>query len=68
MVRLILILVLLFYVLYKFGFFRVLQESMKGDDDHRRRSDKNVNVDSDSNHKKKSFKGGEYVDYEDVNE
>ncbi|NJM25724.1 MAG: DUF4834 family protein [Bacteroidia bacterium] len=63
MLRIILVFVLIGYLLYKFGFFRALT----GDDSPNKPRGGNVNVDSNPQEKKRSdFKGGEYVDYEDV--
>jgi hypothetical protein len=65
MYRLIIIFGLLFYVLYKFGFFRSLSEETR---QGRKPRNGNVNVDSAPPKEKKrsGFKGGEYVDYEEV--
>ncbi|HLT82454.1 MAG TPA: hypothetical protein VKZ86_15605 [Cyclobacteriaceae bacterium] len=69
--RILLIIALVGYVLYKLGFFRILLgSSMRGQGHQfRRPGDGNVNIDSrpaDKQSRKASFKGGEYVDYEEV--
>lgn len=74
MLRLILIISLVGYALYKFGFFRVYthSESRGGRSSNpnfnRRPADGNVNIDSVPEEKKKKtdFKGGEYIDYEEI--
>ena len=72
MFRLLLILVLIFYVLYKLGLFRVMVTNARdgyqeGGNSSRRPADGNVNIDSVPKEKKKStFKGGDYIDYEEV--
>jgi hypothetical protein len=68
MLRLLLIFSLIFYVLYKFGFFRAISQQARGQQSFNRKSPGgNVHVDTPQKEKKpSSFKGGEYVDYEDV--
>jgi len=68
MIRILLIITLLFYVLYKFGFFRALSSGYN-EGQIRRPPNGNVNVDSAPQQKEKKrsgFKGGEYVDYEEI--
>jgi hypothetical protein len=68
--RILLIIALIGYILYKLGVFRILlNSSMRGQGHFRRPSDGNVNIDSiprDKQSRKAEFKGGEYVDYEEV--
>ena len=66
MLRLLLIFSLIFYVLYKFGFFRAFSEETR--QQNRRPPNSNVDVDSAPQKEKKrsGFKGGEYVDYEEI--
>jgi len=69
MLRLLLIFSLIFYVLYKFGFFRIIsQEARSQQNFDRKRTNGSVNVDASPPKEKKKgdFKGGEYVDYEEV--
>lgn len=69
MFRILLICSLVFYVLYKFGFFRALSQETRGQQNHNRRPpNSNVNVDSAPPKEKNrsEFKGGEYVDYEEI--
>lgn len=71
MVKILLIIVLVIYALHKLGLFRIFVHSNRGYDDrqnYRRPNDGNVNIDNNpnQNHKKSEFKGGEYVDYEEV--
>ena len=70
MLRLLLIISLVGYVLYRLGLFRVFTHTeVRG---HRPNNNFNrrqggVNVDSEPKQKKDSnFKGGEYIDYEEV--
>ena len=67
MLRLLLIFSLIFYVLYKFGFFRAFTQETRSQQ-NRRPPNSNVNVDSAPQKEKKrsGFKGGDYVDYEEV--
>lgn len=55
------------YVLYKMGFFRALSSGYNEPLDRRKPANK-VNVDSAPSKEKRktSFKGGEYVDYEEI--
>jgi hypothetical protein len=58
-------------VLYKLGLFRVFVGSVKqgysDPNDLKKRSGGNINIDSaPPKEKRKGFKGGEYVDYEEV--
>ena len=67
--KLFLIIVLIGYLLYKVGFLRFninTEVGRRNPQDYRR--DGHVNVDSSPNKNKdrKGFKGGEYVDYEEV--
>lgn len=71
MLRILLLFVLIFYVLYKLGLFRVFVGSVKqgysDPDNLNKRSGSNVNIDSvPPKEKRRGFKGGEYVDYEEV--
>lgn len=67
MLRLLLIFSLIFYVLYKFGFFRALSQGARSQPNFRP-PNSNVNInDAPPKEKKRSdFKGGEYVDYEEI--
>jgi hypothetical protein len=66
MLKYLLIGVLVWYVLSKLGFFRV--RVVHQGPQNRRPPGGNVNVDSSSRSTptKKTFKGGDYVDYEEV--
>lgn len=67
--RILLIFSLILYVLYKFGFFRGLAQGLQNPNQQNRRPpNSNVNVDGPTPKEKKrsDFKGGEYVDYEEV--
>lgn len=75
--RLILILALVGYLLYKLGLFRgMVRANYNGRggrpgngsyNQHNRRRDSNVNIDSVPKDKKEPhYKGGEYIDYEEV--
>ena len=70
MLRILLIFTLIFYLLYKLGFFRGLLEGMQNPDQRNNRRPPNSNVDVDGptpkEKKRSDFKGGEYIDYEDV--
>lgn len=68
MFRLLLILVLLFYVLYKLGLFRVFVHQVKDGYRENNRGPGQVHVDGNSPKQKKkpNLKGGEYIDYEEV--
>lgn len=73
MVRILLIFVLIFYALYKLGLFRVFSASVKdGYRDpgniNRKAPGGNVNIDiaPPKEKRKTDFKGGEYVDYEEI--
>lgn len=65
--RILLIFSLILYVLYKFGFFKGLSEGLQNPS-QRRPPNSNVNVDGPTPKEKKrtDFKGGEYVDYEEI--
>lgn len=67
MLRYLLIFSLIFYVLYKLGFFRSLSSGYV-EKDKKRPLNSNLNVDNvpPKEKKKSDFKGGDYVDYEDV--
>lgn len=56
------------YVLYKMGFFRNLSAGYTEKDQQRRPPNSNVNVNSARPKEKKrsTFKGGDYVDYEEI--
>ena len=72
MFRILLIVTLLFYLLYKLGLFRVFVGSVNDGyreqgNINRRPPDSNVDIDNAPKTKPKSdFKGGEYVDYEEI--
>lgn len=72
MLRLLLIISLVVYVLYKLGVFRIFMNTqVRGNGQprnfNRRPYDGNVNIDAEPDaKKKKGYRGGEYVDYEDV--
>jgi hypothetical protein len=72
MLRLLLIIILVFYVLYKLGVFRSISSNTQAGQRQagargQRPADGNVHVDSTPGDKKRStFKGGEYIDYEEV--
>ncbi len=69
MIRLLLLFSLIFYVLYKLGFFRAISQQARGQQNFNRKpSNSNVNVDAAPPKEKKrsGFKGGEYVDYEEI--
>ena len=65
--RYLLIFSLICYVLYKLGFFRSFSSGYS-EKDTRKPPNSNVNVDDvpPKEKKKSDFKGGDYVDYEDV--
>jgi len=67
LLRYLLIFSLIFYVLYKLGFFRSLSSGYT-EKDTRRPKNSNLNVDNvpPKEKKKSDFKGGDYVDYEEV--
>jgi hypothetical protein len=72
MFRILLILVLIFYLFYKLGLFKIFAGSVReGYDEqkvNKRPPNSNLNVDSvpKENQRKSSGKSGEYVDYEEV--
>lgn len=68
MFRLLLILILLFYVLYKLGLFRVFVHEVKDgyNENNRGRGEVHVDRHSSKQKKKPNLKGGEYIDYEEV--
>jgi hypothetical protein len=71
MLKVLLIIVLVIYALSKLGLFRIfVQSNQRGhygqSNGHRPPGDGNVNIDNIPNQKKSDFKGGEYVDYEEV--
>jgi len=67
MLKILLIITLVVYILSKLGLFRVFVQSNQRDQRHQYRSnDGDVNIDNNPNKKKSDFKGGEYVDYEEV--
>jgi hypothetical protein len=72
MIKILLIVVLIIYALNKLGLFRIFVQSNRGYDgrqSQQRPNDGNVNIDNNPNNhnrKKSDFKGGEYVDYEEV--
>jgi hypothetical protein len=68
MFRLLLILILLFYLLYKLGLFRVFVHQVKDGYNNPPPRPGQVNIDGHppKQKKKTGFKGGEYIDYEEV--
>jgi hypothetical protein len=73
MLRLLLIIILIIYVFYKLGIFRIFSGSVRqgySDQarDSRRPPNSNLNVDSAPKEKeqKSSNRDGEYIDYEEV--
>lgn len=69
MIRLLLIFTLIFYVLNKFGFFRAISREARGNGNFNKPSSGGkINVDATPAKEKKrsDFKGGEYVDYEEI--
>lgn len=68
MLRWLIIISLFVYVLYKFGFFRALSGGYNEKGSTRRPPNSNVNVDNPPPKEKKrsTFKGGDYVDYEEI--
>jgi hypothetical protein len=74
MLRILLIIVLVVYALYKLGLFRVFVINAKQGYDpqkvNHKPTDSNVNIDNAPPRPKggSDYKGGEYVDYEDVKE
>lgn len=72
MLKFLAILFVVTYVTFKLGGFlmKALQSAAGQDPKQKRKSDGNVNIDYDPNQEKKGnsgYKGGEYVDYEEVN-
>jgi hypothetical protein len=67
MLRYLLIFTLIFYALYKLGFFRSLSSGYT-EKDKRKVRNSNLNVDNvpPKEKKKADFKGGDYVDYEEI--
>ncbi|MBX2944743.1 MAG: hypothetical protein KF725_02820 [Cyclobacteriaceae bacterium] len=71
MFRILLLFILIFYVLYKLGLFRVFAGGVKqgyfDSGNPNQRAGGSVNIDSaPPKEKREGFKGGEYVDYEEV--
>lgn len=72
MLKVLLIIALVIYVLSKLGLFRVFVQSnhrgYNNQRNHNHSNDGDVNIDNNpnQNRKKSDFKGGEYVDYEEV--
>jgi hypothetical protein len=68
MLRYLIIGVLIFYVLYKMGVFKAFITGYNEPSNQRKPSNSNVNVDNapPKEKKKSTFKGGEYVDYEEI--
>lgn len=68
MLRWLIIISLFAYVLYKFGFFRSLSSGYNEKGQTRKPPNSNVNVDNTPPKEKKrsDFKGGDYVDYEEI--
>lgn len=68
--KFLLIVILVIYILNKIGLFRVFVQSnhQRYNEPHQRNrpNDGNVHIDNVPNQKKSDFKGGEYVDYEEV--
>ena len=67
MLRLLILLALVVYVLHKLGFFKMIARAIQGDDGDKPPGG-NVNIDSNPGKegKKSQFKGGDYVDYEEI--
>ena len=65
MLKLLLLVVIFFYALYRFGGL-ILKVLSFGSSPQQNNKRGNVNVDSNPNKDKKHFDGGEYVDYEEV--
>lgn len=67
MIKFLIIGVLIFYALYKMGIFRAFITGYN-EPLNRKRPHSNVNVNNmpPAEKKKSSFKGGEYVDYEEI--
>ncbi|NJN42474.1 MAG: DUF4834 family protein [Flammeovirgaceae bacterium] len=69
MFKFLIILTLIIYVIYKLGslFFRAGVSSQSKQRYYRKPSDGNINVEHNGGrHKGNDFKGGEYIDYEEV--
>ena len=67
MLKVLLIVALVIYALSKLGLFRIFVQSNHRNQQHQyRHNDEDVNIDNNPNQKKSDFKGGEYVDYEEV--
>lgn len=68
MIKIILFAVLFFYALYRVGGFllKILSLGATNSQDSRRPKDGSVHVDSNPKENKKSFEGGEYVDFEEI--
>ena len=68
MLRWLIILSLFTYVLYKFGFFRSLSGGSNEKQQTRKPPNGNVNVDNAPPKEKKrsGYRGGDYVDYEEI--
>jgi hypothetical protein len=67
MLKLIIILALVIYILTKVGgFFFRMGAASQNRNSQQRRTDSNVNFDSQKKGKKGKIKGGDYVDYEEV--
>jgi hypothetical protein len=68
MIRYLIIGVLIFYVLYKMGVFRAFITGYNEPTNQRKSPASKVNVDNapPKEKKKSTFKGGEYVDYEEI--
>ena len=68
MLKIILFAVLFFYAIYRVSGFLVKIFGMGSQPQQQRNHPRgNVRVDDDTKKSKKSFEGGEYIDYEEVN-
>jgi hypothetical protein len=65
MFKVLLIAILLIYGIYRITSF-MSKVAAHGRDDHRTAPNSNVRIDKDPRQDKKPFKGGDYVDYEEV--
>lgn len=68
MLKFLLILALVVYALYKIGslFFRAGSASQHFRNQNRRNFDGNINTNGKAKRSEEKFKGGEYIDYEEI--
>lgn len=68
LLKYLIIFTLIFYVMYKMGIFRAFSSGYNEKDQTRKPSNGNVHVDNAPQKEKKrsTFKGGDYVDYEEI--